>query len=55
MLFALFARGPANRLDGLDLEWLDDGLEWHHESPFPICSGRLQAGTLAGGLKAAST
>ena len=32
-LFARFARGSANRLDGLDLEWLDDGFEWHGSPP----------------------
>jgi hypothetical protein len=44
MLFALFTRRPANRLDGLDLERLDDGLEWHGGPPVRVSLSLRGAG-----------
>jgi hypothetical protein len=32
-LFALFARGPADRFHTLDAKWFDDRLTWHGDSP----------------------
>ena len=38
---ALLARGPANRLNTLDAEWLDDGFDRHVELPDVFSTGTL--------------